>query len=116
MKVSELLEVLTGGIPTIRIIDANAPQDNNRVVNGVMLCEYLDRLSHAMEIWRPFADCEVKHFRVSNEVSHKQYKELGLVPPFKPELTAEYSFADLQVKVYYDIFIDGSTAGDGWKR
>lgn len=117
MTVKELLKIWKeNGVPTVRIIDANAPQDNNRQTNGVMICEFLDRLSHSMYIWQPFADCEVKRFQVTHEVSHKRYKELGLIPPFRPDLTAEYSFTDLRQKTYHDIYIDGATAGDGWKK
>ena len=52
MKVYELLEVLQGGIPTVRIIDANVPQDNNRDMKGVLLCDFLDNLSHKMLSWQ----------------------------------------------------------------
>ena len=39
VKVKDLLEILQGGIPTVRIIDANVPQDHNRDNDGVMACE-----------------------------------------------------------------------------
>lgn len=116
MKVKDFIKVLYGGIPTIRIIDANVPQNNNRQTDGVMLCEYLDRLSTHMGIWKPFEDCEVVRFQVAHEVSHKRYEELGLIPPFRPDLTAEYEIGELKQKTYYDIYIDGATATDGWKK
>ena len=116
VKVKDLLEILQGGIPTVRIIDANVPQDHNRDNDGVMACEYLDRIALNKCYWRPFEDCEVVRFKVTHEVSHKLYKEKGLIPPFRPDLTAEYELGDLKQKTYYDIYIDGSTAGDDWKK
>ena len=117
MKVKDLLDVIKdSGIPAVRIRDKNVPQGNNRDNAGVMLCEYLDNLSHKMNVWQPFADCEVLQFKVNLEVSHKLYKEKGLIPPFRPDLTPEYSFSDLNVKLYYDVYIDGQTVADGWKR
>lgn len=106
MKVYELLEVLQGGIPTVRIIDANAPQDNNRDMKGVLLCDFLDNLSHKMLNWQKYRDFDVTRFKVQHEVSHKRYKELGLIPPYRPDLTAEYELGELNQKTYYDIYID----------
>ena len=116
MKVKDFLKILQGGAPTVRIIDANVPHDNNSTMGGVMLCEYLDAISSQMGLWSPFEDCEVLRFRVSHEVSHKQHKELGLIPPFRPDLTAEYDIGDLSQKTYYDIYIDGAQAKDGWQN
>lgn len=116
MTVKDFLEVLQGAIPTVRIIDANVPRDHNRSDAGVMFCEYLDSIAKRNDLFKPFEDCEVKHFNVTLEVSHKKYKELGLIPPYRPDLTAEYEIGDLNQKIYYDIYIDGVTAGDGWKK
>lgn len=116
MTVKDFLNILYGGIPTVRIIDINVPQDNNRDNSGVMACAYLDSLMKNNREWAAFEDCEVKRFKVTHEVSHKEYKELGLIPPYRPDLTPEYSIGDLNQKTYYDIYIDGATAGDGWKK
>ena len=116
MTVKDFLKILSGSIPTVRIIDANVPRDNNRNDAGVMACEFLDHLSTHDGTWRAFEDCEVLHFAVTHEVSHKEYKERGLIQPFRPDLTAEYEIGDLKQKTYYDIYIDGATARDGWNK
>ena len=47
----------------------------------------------------------VKKLRATPEIRHKQWKELGLMQPMTPEETPDYSFHDLQTKLYYDIYI-----------
>lgn len=106
MKVHELLEVLQGGIPTVRIIDDSVKRSQLRNGAGVMACDYLDQISLSKDAFKRFYDCEVTHFNVTLEVSHKRYKELGLIPPFRPDLTAEYEIGALNQKIYYDIFIN----------
>lgn len=108
MKVRELLEILKSGVPVVRIIDSKRPAtrtDNS----GVLFCDYLAELSMNESRLTKYFDYTVTRFHINNEISHKQYKELGLLPPFRPDLTAEYSLSDVQIKVYYDIYID--TAG-----
>jgi hypothetical protein len=48
---------------------------------------------------------EVKSFRACPEITHKQWKEKGLIPPVQPEEMAQYSFSDLQMSLYYDFYI-----------
>lgn len=48
---------------------------------------------------------EMKKFRVIPEIRHKQWKEKGLMQPLQPEVLAEYSFSDLQMSLYYTIYI-----------
>jgi len=116
MKVKDFLQILKGGIPTIRVIDANVPKISRNDSNGVMACEYLDNIEMFKNQLIQFMDCEVLHFNITHEVSHKNYKKLGLIPPFRPDLTPEYMFRDLMQKTYYDIHIDGATAADGWDK
>lgn len=114
MKVIELLEVFKGGVPTVRIIDnirflelnKQAKAHWQRPDEAVLQCVYLDNgILSDLELAK-FYNYEVKHFAVVHEVSHKQYKERGLIPPFRPDLTAEYDLKDLKQKTYYDIYID----------
>lgn len=110
MKVRDFLNVLGGGIPHIRFID------NNKFINkklhaqrpdeAVIECVWLDKTPLYDETVGKYLDMEVMHFCVVHEVSHKQYKELGLLPPFRDDLTAEYAFEDIQQKTYYDIYIN----------
>lgn len=47
----------------------------------------------------------VKRFRAVPEIRHKEWKKRGLTPPMEPEEVAKYNFSDLQMKLYYDIYI-----------
>lgn len=51
------------------------------------------------------ADEEMITFRAIPEITHKQYKERGLIPPSEPDKLAEYSFSDLQMTLYYTIIL-----------
>jgi len=48
---------------------------------------------------------EVKKFRAVPEITHKHWKERGLIPPNQPEELAQYSFSDLQMSLYYTFYI-----------
>jgi len=48
---------------------------------------------------------EVERFRVIPELRHKQWKEKDLMPPLEPELLAKYQFSDLEMKIYYTIYL-----------
>lgn len=39
------------------------------------------------------------------EITHRKYKERGLIAPMKPEETPDYSFRDLQLCIYHTITI-----------
>lgn len=47
----------------------------------------------------------IKKFRAVPEIRHKQWKDRDLMPPMEPEILAQYSFSDLEMKLYYDIHI-----------
>ena len=58
--------------------------------------------------FKPFADheiSEVKKFRAVPEITHRRWKELGLMKPLEPDQTAQYKFSDLQMSLYYTIYI-----------
>lgn len=46
-----------------------------------------------------------KRFRAIPEITHRKYKERGLIAPMKPEETPDYSFRDLQLCIYHTITI-----------
>ena len=48
---------------------------------------------------------EVKSLRAIPEITHKNWKEKGLIPPIHPEELAQYSFSDLQMSLYYTFYI-----------
>lgn len=47
----------------------------------------------------------ITKFRAVPEIRHRQWKERGLMAPMEPDQMAEYSFSDLEMKLYYDIHI-----------
>lgn len=48
---------------------------------------------------------EVERFAVVPEIRHKQWKNRDLMPPLEPDVLAKYSFADLEMKLYYTIYL-----------
>lgn len=48
----------------------------------------------------------VKALRFEPEIRHKDWKALGLIPPLTPEDTVNYSFSDLEIRLYYDIILE----------
>lgn len=54
---------------------------------------------------RKYSGHEVKKFRAVPEITHRRWKELGLMKPLEPDQTAQYKFSDLQMSLYYTIYI-----------
>ena len=48
---------------------------------------------------------EVEHFGVVPEIRHKQWKNRDLMPPLEPDVLTQYSFADLEMKLYYTVYL-----------
>lgn len=48
---------------------------------------------------------EVEKLRAVPELRSKYWKQKELMPPCEPEELAQYSFSDLEMKLYYDIHI-----------
>lgn len=57
------------------------------------------------EEYRKYREHEVKKFRAVPEITHKRWKELGLMKPLEQDQTAQYKFSDLQMSLYYTIYI-----------
>ena len=47
----------------------------------------------------------VKKFRAIPEIRHKQWKERNLMKPLEPDKTPEFAFSDLQMNLYYTIYL-----------
>ena len=56
-------------------------------------------------IIKEYAKRQVKRFRAVPEIRHKRWKELNLMKPLEPEETADFNFQDLQMSLYYTIYI-----------
>ena len=48
---------------------------------------------------------EVTRLKEKVDITHKRYKELGLMQPLHPEETPNYSFSDLQLTIYREIIL-----------
>ena len=46
------------------------------------------------EEYRKYSGHEVKKFRAVPEITHRRWKELGLLKPLEPDQTAQYKFTD----------------------
>lgn len=47
----------------------------------------------------------VRKFRAHPEIRHRRWKELNLMKPLEPDETPEFFFSDLQMNLYYIIYI-----------
>lgn len=47
----------------------------------------------------------VKKFRAVPEIRHRQWKERKLMKPLEPDETPEFAFSDLQMNLYYTIYL-----------
>ncbi len=47
----------------------------------------------------------VKKFRAVPEIRHRQWKERNLMKPIEPDETPEFLFSDLQMDLYYTIYL-----------
>lgn len=48
---------------------------------------------------------KVIQFRAVPEIRHRRWKELNLMRPLEPDETPDYRFSDLQMSLYYTIYI-----------
>lgn len=52
-----------------------------------------------------FAFDEVVKFRAVPEITHRKWKELNLMSPLRPDETPDFKFQELQMKLYYTIYL-----------
>lgn len=57
------------------------------------------------EVYESIRREEIKKFRAVPEIRHKKWKELNLMRPLQPEETPDFSFSDLQMSLYYTIYL-----------
>ena len=65
---------------------------------------YLANFQYCQEI-ESILEAEVIKFKAIPEIKHKQWKEKRLMQPLEPNETPQYSFSDLQMSLYYTIYI-----------
>lgn len=47
----------------------------------------------------------VKKFKAVPEIRHKQWRERNLMRPLEPDKAPEFAFTDLQMSIYYTIYL-----------
>ena len=73
---------------------------------------YLGTMIHYCPEYEAVKDRRVKSLGIQTDISHKEWKERGLLPPMKPEEAAQYSFSDLQMTIYRKIDIYKEDEGE----
>lgn len=93
MKLEEVLKLLL-------------PPDRLRIIKGdkTIFIGYLANFERTEEKGLTGQE-EVEKLRAIPELRSKFWKEKGLMTPCEPELLAQYSFSDLEMKLYYDIHL-----------
>ena len=71
----------------------------------VLYTGYLGILIHGKEFFDRYGGQQVKKVRAVPEIRHKRWKELNLERPLRPDETPDFYFKDLQMKLYYRIYI-----------
>lgn len=75
-----------------------------RLLEETEFAGYLGNLVHMAEYEALMAE-EVTRLKEKVDITHKRYKELGLMQPLHPEETPNYSFSDLQLTIYREIIL-----------
>jgi len=57
------------------------------------------------EVYESIRREEVRKFRAVPEICHKKWEELNLMRPLQPEEMPEFSFSDLQMSLYYTLYL-----------
>lgn len=65
---------------------------------------FLALMAHAGNM-EALMDAEVKRFRPTPEIRHKEWQKRGLMAPLQTQETPEYSFSDLQMNLYNTIYL-----------
>ena len=81
--------------------------DEVRIIKGGkdIFIGWLAMLTMHNAVYADIREDTVKKFRAIPEIKHKRWRELNLQRPLQPDETPDYSFSDLQMKLYYTIYI-----------
>lgn len=99
MTLAEFLETLTSA-DMLRIF-----KDNEEIFVGY-LALFAPEVGHAnCELYEQHKNGKVIRFRAVPEITHRKWKELNLMSPLKPDETPDFKFQELQMKLYYTIYL-----------
>ncbi len=57
------------------------------------------------QILEEYGQDVIKKFRAVPEIRHKEWEKLGLMKPLEPDEIPDISFSDMQMRIYYTIYI-----------
>lgn len=57
------------------------------------------------KLYEQYKNDKVIRFRAVPEITHRKWKELNLMSPLKPDETPDFRFQELQMKLYYTIYL-----------
>lgn len=99
MTLAEFLETLTSA-DMLRIF-----KDNEEIFVGY-LALFAPEVGHTnCELYEQHKNDKVIRFRAVPEITHRKWKELNLISPLKPDETPDFKFQELQMKLYYTIYL-----------
>lgn len=94
----DMLELITG-------------PDRVRINRGkeILFTGYKGQLIHngKTAVTPEILETEVVLFRAELDITARDWKERGLMPPIEPDKLPEYRFVDMQMQLYYRIFLKG---------
>lgn len=99
MMVREFLELICNSDNLMIIRDAESEAGQEIIFKGYKALLALGPVADAA------LDAQVKRFRASPEIWHREWKDREWMPPMEPEKTPDFLFSDLQMTLYYKIII-----------
>lgn len=82
--------------------------DGDNIIFTGWIWELSDNLINGKkesELFKRIKNREVKRFKFHLEITHRKWKEKGLMKPLMPEETQQYLYSDLQESVFYEVHI-----------
>lgn len=81
-------------------------KDDAEVYTGYLIgMTHRNGAGYGGELFDKYRDSVVKSFRCVPEIRHKKWKGLNLMRPLRPDETPDFSFSDLQMTLYYTIYL-----------
>jgi hypothetical protein len=99
MILQELIDTLDNS-DCLRVI-----KDDKEIFVGYVAIFSMKIKSQEMNLFEQYKQETVKKFKAVPEIRHRRWKELNLIKPLMPEETPNFSFSDLQMSLYYTIYL-----------